>query len=294
MPDKNIGMKKKKLPYLQFLGLFWLAVFIIGFTGLLTGTASAENGETEKDKGAPMMKVCAECHEDMVTAFKGSRHGIIKADCTDCHGNGAKHIEEGGEAGTILGFRTETAIQKTKQCLTCHNKDAGQYMSGPHARAAMDCTQCHSVHNKSYMSHPSKLCASCHQDVFAEFQLNERHRLYEGILECTSCHDPHGPVIRVRLSGAFKNQTCLKCHTDKSGPFLYEHEASLVEGCTICHETHGSPNRHMLKTQRVGDLCFSCHTAAVSWHARFAVSETNCTNCHSAIHGSNLDKLFLK
>jgi hypothetical protein len=44
----------------------------------------------------------------------------------------------------------------------------------------------------------------------------------------------------------------------------------------------------------VGDLCFGCHTAAVSWHSRFAVTETNCTNCHSAIHGSNLDKLFLK
>lgn len=282
MPKKIRG--KKKLPVTRFLGLLGLAVFVIGFAGLLPVAAVAEEGGTT-------IETCAECHEDLAAAFKGGNHFAVKAVCTDCHGDAAKHLDE-AQAGNIMAFKAESALNQTKQCLNCHTKH-GEFVSGPHAKASMACTQCHSIHKESYMSHPSKLCVSCHQDVYSEFQLNERHRLQEGILECTSCHDPHGKVMRVRL-GAFKDETCLKCHTDKGGPFAFEHEASLIEGCTVCHETHGSPNRHMLKTQRVGDLCFGCHTAAVSWHSRFAVSETNCTNCHSAIHGSNLDHLFLK
>jgi predicted CXXCH cytochrome family protein len=86
----------------------------------------------------------------------------------------------------------------------------------------------------------------------------------------------------------------LQCHTDKSGPYLFEHGASRIEGCTACHEVHGSPNRHMLTQQSISDLCFSCHTHAVSWHSRFNSTSTNCTVCHSTIHGSNLSKIFLK
>jgi DmsE family decaheme c-type cytochrome len=235
---------------------------------------------------------CAECHEDVVKAFAGTFHGVMKAACTDCHGDGAKHIEEGGAEGTIVGFKKESALVKTKHCLKCH-RGAAHFMSGPHAKASLDCTGCHGVHKSKYMAHPSKLCISCHQDVFAEFKLNERHRLKEGILECTSCHDPHGPAIAARLGG-FKHEACLKCHTDKGGPFLYEHEASRIEGCAVCHEVHGSPNRHMLKHQNVVELCFSCHVGAPSWHQRFTTGPGNCVSCHSTIHGSNLDKIFLK
>ena len=281
LPKKIRG--KKKVP--MALGLLGAAVFVIGFAGFLPNAAVAEESGSKID-------ACAQCHDDLAAAFKGSSHFAMKAECTDCHGDAAKHMEE-GTAGTILAFKNESALDKTKQCLTCHQKHGGQYLSGPHAKAAMDCTKCHSIHKESHISHPSKLCASCHQEVYAEFQLNERHRLQEGILECTSCHDPHGPATTKRL-GAFKDETCFSCHRDKGNPYLYEHGATLLEGCTSCHEVHGSPNRHMLKTQTVGDLCFSCHTAAVSWHSRFATVETNCTTCHSAIHGSNLDKLFLK
>lgn len=289
MPEKILVMKKKKVPILQFLGLLGLTVFIIGSAGFLTETALAE---TEKD--APKMAACAECHEDVVIAFKGSRHSAVKADCTDCHGDGAKHIDEGGAAGTILTFKAaETPLQKIKQCLTCHKDSVAHYMSGPHAKASMDCTKCHSVHKKTQHKGGTKMCAGCHMDVVAEFQLNERHRLQEGILQCTSCHDPHGPAVRERLGG-FKHESCLKCHTDKGGPFIYEHEASRIEGCSVCHEVHGSPNRHMLKHQNVVELCFSCHAAAPSWHQRFTTVDSNCVSCHSTIHGSNLDKIFLK
>jgi hypothetical protein len=50
----------------------------------------------------------------------------------------------------------------------------------------------------------------------------------------------------------------------------------------------------MLTHQNVADVCFSCHAEAPAWHAYFSPEGTNCVNCHSAIHGSNLDKRFLK
>lgn len=292
MLKKIIGLKKEKFPYLQLMGLFIFVLLIFGVAGLFSGTVFAETGKSEQKTST--LKVCAECHDDLAVKFKGSLHNAVKADCSDCHGDYSKHVES-GEAGTIFAFKNEKAIQKSKICLDCHVKTTGLYMSGEHAKAGLDCTKCHGIHKKSHSGTMlnTKICASCHQDVVSQFQLNEKHRLKEGILQCTSCHNPHEPATRQRLGG-FKEESCLKCHRDKSGPFIYEHEASKVEGCTICHDVHGSPNRHMLKHQSVRELCFSCHSAAPDWHLRFLASDTNCANCHSTIHGSNLDKLFLK
>lgn len=251
---------------------------------------------------APQAKdaeTCGTCHEDLVKAFASRPHAALAGKtCTACHGSGEKHIEEGGKTGIFAFAASDLVSEKTNTCLTCHAKDNPRFLTSPHGKASLDCTTCHSVHGEEAASpllktKENKVCARCHEDIFAQFQLNERHRLQEGILSCATCHNPHEPSARTMLGG-FKQEQCLKCHTDKGGPFLYEHQASRVEGCTACHEVHGSPNRHMLTHQSVADLCFSCHAEAPAWHADFSPEGTNCVNCHSAIHGSNLDKRFLK
>jgi hypothetical protein len=40
---------------------------------------------------------------------------------------------------------------------------------------------------------------------------------------------------------------CVKCHTDKRGPFVFEHPPVRVEGCEICHMPHGSMNPKLLR-----------------------------------------------
>jgi predicted CXXCH cytochrome family protein len=112
--------------------------------------------------------------------------------------------------------------------------------------------------------------------VVAQFALNEKHR----------------PDPREALTGA-KQRQCQTCHADKTGPFVIEHDAVRVEGCMACHDAHGSPNRHMLSFQSVGELCYSCHALVPSFHSRFT-PETVCTNCHTSIHGSFLDRSFLR
>jgi DmsE family decaheme c-type cytochrome len=140
----------------------------------------------------------------------------------------------------------------------------------------------------------------CHAETVSDFAFNERHRLTEGILECTSCHDPHSRENR-SLLGGFQHEQCATCHNDKGGPFIFEHAASRVEGCTACHSPHGSPNRHMLTHQSVAELCYTCHAEVPQFHSGFSPVgpprfdlDTQCVNCHLTIHGSNLDPLFLR
>jgi len=252
--------------------------------------------------------VCAECHGETCADFRVVQHAAIEENkwtnvaheteliCANCHGDPAQHIEAGGEPDTIFSFlRTEDVRATTQKCLNCHSGTRAKFFMSPHGKSAMDCISCHSdlMTSSEATKNPTKVCLSCHEEINAQFQLNERHRLQEGIMECTTCHDQHAPSSRERLGG-FKDQACLQCHNDKGGPFLFEHEASTVEGCTTCHEVHGTPNRHMLTHQSTSDLCFSCHTGAVSWHSRFSSTSTNCAVCHSTIHGSNLSRIFLK
>lgn len=292
-------MPKKKRSKLKMIFLLWPTV-------VLSGILSAQSSPAQENQ-AP---VCFDCHDVMAEGYMNTLHSIIDTkgmaadynaenSCAVCHIGSENHLEEGGGTDNILGFNAaDTPGAQNKQCLQCHSKSNSRFMASAHGKSALDCTTCHVIHAPS--SKPSllktdatKTCYSCHDGVFAQFQLNERHRLQEGILSCASCHDPHQPSARERLGG-FKQQACLRCHTDKGGPFLYEHGASRIEGCTACHEVHGSPNRHMLITQSVSDLCFGCHTFAPSWHSRFTHDTSNCTACHSSIHGSNLDKIFLK
>ncbi len=286
-----------KLPSIKMIVLIGMVVVAAGY---LSGARPVSQ---EKDVG-----ICAECHEDACTDFKLVRHAQIKMGkwtdiahqvetiCANCHGDPEEHLQAGGSADTIFTFKkTSLALAKAQKCLNCHSGTRSRFIASSHGKASMDCTNCHDELMKASLKRksPTEICISCHEDVNAEFQLNERHKLHEGILGCTDCHNQHEPAPRERLAG-FKQELCLKCHRDKGGPYLYEHDASRIEGCTACHEVHGSPNRHMLTHQSISDLCFSCHTSAPSWHSYFNSSTTNCTSCHSAIHGSNLHRLFLK
>ena len=275
-----------KLPSVKMIVLVGLAIVA---TGYLSGARPAFQ---EKD-----VETCGECHEDIAKLHMSAPHAVLNS-CSACHGDSEEHIAEGG-GETIFAFKTEnTPIEKSKKCLGCHTKTNSRFMASPHGKAALDCSTCHTVHSEKTKpalleKNATKTCYTCHEDVFSMFQLNERHRLQEGIMGCSTCHNPHEPATRERLAG-FKHDSCLKCHTDKGGPYIYEHDASRIEGCKACHEVHGSPNRRMLTHQSISDLCFSCHAAAPSWHRYFDSRTANCTSCHSTIHGSNLHRLFLK
>lgn len=295
-----------------------LGVLTATLLGLGVWIVSADTTPTS-DAGGTTAETCADCHAEYVADLRHGHHSALdteglasRADagfsCAACHGDPTKHLAE-GTAGTIFAFADEdSSIDRSSRCLTCHATEHPKFQASAHAKAGLACNNCHASHDQKadwnlrgnrqeeplFPEYPegSATCSSCHSAVFAEFEFNERHRLQEGVLECASCHNPHEPQTRVLLGG-FKQQACTTCHADKDGPFVFEHGSSRVEGCTACHAVHGSPNRHMLAFQSVADTCYSCHPVAPAFHTRFT-AQTVCTNCHSAIHGSNFDKFFLK
>ncbi len=290
--------------------------------------ASAQETKTIDLTQPPTVEACAECHRDRVASFQATPHAVLDSEnlaersgfvssCDACHHESELDHLTGGAVkprcdrpDQSMTFRPdEPPLAKSSRCLTCHGAKNPRFQAGPHGRAGMDCASCHDAHGNNYGRWPLQkavtsfnsalesepvagICWECHGDVFALFESSETHRLREGILECTSCHDPHSPQTRDMLGG-FKQQQCVSCHADKGGPFVFEHGSVRVEGCTGCHSPHGSPNRHMLVNQRSAELCFSCHAAVPGFHSRFTL-ETVCENCHSSIHGSNFSPFFLK
>jgi len=305
-----------------------LAATLLAVAAVTMPADAAAQGSRGLNPGV-IRTLCQACHSEQFAAQAANPHSLLDTEewttrtgntpgCTNCHGDVSGHIQAGGGTGNVFAFRDEPPAEQSGVCLGCHATSHPEFESSAHARAGLTCTNCHSQHATASAGTPllrdfgspaarldglgpvSSLCAECHQDILTHFAFNERHRLTEGILECTSCHDPHAPATRTLLGG-FKQQQCLDCHADKGGPFVFEHPASRVEGCTACHTPHGSPNRHLLTHQETGDLCLTCHANIPQFHLGFSPagpprfgSDTQCTNCHSAIHGSNFHQFFLK
>lgn len=250
-------------------------------------------------------ETCAVCHEELLETIRSSPHGLADAEgaCENCHGPGAAHADS-GEAADIRRFDESVAPrERSAACAECHGRqrELSKFRKSEHALGGLACNDCHQVHGNDELllsEMPPGLCYGCHASVEAQFELNERHPVNEGAVSCTDCHNPHAPQKR-SLLGGFKQGVCLDCHVQYRGPWIFEHEAVTVEGCLSCHTPHGSVNRHLLTYQRAGDLCLQCHAEQPFFHdltdaagAR-TTGINDCTRCHSEIHGSNNDALFL-
>ena len=307
------------------LAFFVLAVCSFGSQFDTPGSKpeSSSKGQAAESSDYVGSDTCKTCHEDMPTKgfykhFEDSPHFETTLDtkkgpewhgCEACHGPGKAHVEGGGDKTKIFRFEQATAKEVNERCLTCH-AGGTQHMNAinsEHAKNGVSCISCHSPHHaesKEFLLVKSQpeLCYGCHLAKKAEFEMPFHHRVNEGLVQCSDCHNVHGTAgpKQVRTS-ASQDAICFKCHTDKQGPYVYEHPAVKIDGCTSCHNVHGAPNAHMLRLSNVNLLCLQCHTTssfsaapgAPSFHNQASFFQA-CTLCHVAIHGSNFSPTFFK
>lgn len=238
-----------------------LRAVVAGFTGLLlAGAIFFMVGAPSPAQEQPEYvgeDLCAECHTDQWDKFEGTVHQDVLY---------YQSFDPTGGAG----------------CEACHGPGSLHVeLAGGQEPGFLEAID----------AEPDPdTCANCHTDVMAQFNLTERHPVVEGFMTCSDCHDPHASSEPSFLRAAL-NETCTDCHTDKQGPWVYPHPPQEVDGCVACHQPHGSVNPHMLPFREVTFTCLGCHTVQPTFHAMPAFAE--CTSCHYAIHGSNLDPYFL-
>ncbi len=265
---------------------------------------------------------------------------VDKRGCEACHGGAKLHVEfyttaqklmkEGkdAEAQALLADETKakaaamrsfselSSTQASAVCLTCHEGTQGRseerfnFRRSEHARHGVSCLDCHSSHSPKrteflLRNTQPNMCYQCHADQKATFAKPFHHKVPEGGMKCSDCHNQHGGFSAKQLrNSATGDMPCLKCHTDKQGPFVFEHAPVKAEGCQACHTPHGSTFPRMLNRPQVKFLCLECHsnTPGIAGegtgigdsppHNLADPRYQNCTLCHVDIHGSNKHRQF--
>lgn len=237
-----------------------------------------------KNWGTPVEKMnaqCLNCHKGGQRIFwQGSIHQTNKLACSDCHNPMAKF-----SAG---GLMKKPSITET--CQTCHQQQRAEFKKKSHMpvpEGKMTCEDCHNPHGTSSKrllkaDSVNELCYACHAEKRGPY-LWEHAPVREN---CMNCHVAHG-----------SNNDKLLVQTR---PFL----------CSGCHSTTGSMGHLVWGDNTTGNLSNGDPTAAglaisntvantVTGLANAApagntlqgiskrMTGRSCSNCHSAIHGSN-------
>lgn len=253
-------------------------------------------------------KTCMKCHDDehAVTIMSGP-HGMAgdartpaaNKGCESCHGPAGEHSKKEKQFRAAQTFGGDDAAAEAEVCMGCHGKgDQQHFLTSEHSRSDVACNDCHKVHEREDKAlnrlTQAEVCVDCHKDQKANMNKFSRHPIREGKVACTDCHNTHGSKGEHMLVASTVNETCYKCHAEKRGPFLFEHEP-VQDDCSECHNPHGSVNDYLLKA-RPPFLCQECHNDTRhpgTVYANPNVAANNravgkaCTNCHTDVHGSN-------
>lgn len=270
---------------------------------------AAQSAQAGSAGGYVGSATCVTCHDTEGASLAKSKHGraanprtpIATQGCESCHGPGKAHVDGDGDITKIRVFPEVAPREASQVCMSCHNRGEHAFFQGSmHDARNVSCVTCHSVHDpKSEHAQLKKaaqtdLCGGCHRPQMLKMQRTAHMPVREGKMECTSCHSPHGSAnLRLLKVGSYINESCVSCHTEKRGPFLFEHPPGR-ESCVTCHDPHGSSNERLL-VAKAPMLCQRCHIGTnhpSTVYDRNSLASVrlfgrSCVQCHENIHGSN-------
>lgn len=302
----------------QTIGAAFFSLTALIFTPTLFAAESA----VPKEATYVGNEVCKACHAPAFEKFSNTmmgkiflfnpRNSVERSACESCHGPGSEHVAKGGGKG--VGIRVtfrkdsgESVKVQNEACLQCHQRGVQTYWeASAHAGRGVACVNCHTVMEKTTdrfqlakvgdqtpffnKRAQTEVCGQCHLQRKAQLMRSSHMPLREGKMSCADCHNPHGSPNPSMLIQTSVNENCYSCHTERRGPFLWEHPP-VFENCSNCHEPHGSVNDRLLKVTDPR-LCTQCHIhtrhpgSPRGIELRFAFNRS-CTNCHPQVHGSN-------
>jgi len=239
---------------------------------------------------------CSACHEEEHT-LSGSPTGLQFAADSKPMKAVARRMYTMTDAinGKFLAKIDNSGMPVT--CGTCHQGRINPELQGP----ALDVAE--SAEGHPVQATPPEPCFQCHADGRAAFSLPFRHKVEEGLISCTDCHERHGADNKPHPMTATQiDRVCTKCHTETAGPFTHEHAVVKTEGCVACHEPHGGSHPNLLNRAKVDTICLLCHYPSRTSTTGAPVSQAHdlgtqlqpCTACHADIHGSNTSAALLK
>jgi DmsE family decaheme c-type cytochrome len=246
-------------------------------------------------------EMCKECHPDIFAKHVASLHGKAGKECEACHGGAADHVANPSKANIVSFGKGVDAKRQNEQCLSCHasNHKLMSWDVSIHKQEDIACVACHSIHKapKPVAKDP-EACFGCHKDIRALANNFSHHPIIEGKVKCSDCHNPHGTMTKAMIKDESVNQLCYKCHSDKRGPFVWEHPP-VAEDCLKCHNPHGAKSGRLLN-EKLPNLCENCHANAEPHSAPYGKNRgfgninfspqfvgRSCLNCHGNIHGSS-------
>ena len=245
---------------------------VCGCVGFDCSTCHEPHGKLRQETRTDL---CLQCHQNdaHVMAWHSSTHSLVGVACTDCHN---PHPDSNVPA--VVGISHTSVSRPQRMPMSVSEPDA---------------------------------CYKCHPAIYAKGALPSHHPIKEGKMVCSDCHDAHGQYDR-NLKEMDGTMVCYRCHAEKQGPFVHEHPP-VKEDCGICHEAHGTVANNLLR-QPATFLCLRCHSGHrkdnrnpdPTWLASGdgagnqtlrsnptglivrAAEYSDCTQCHSQVHGSDL------
>ncbi len=247
---KNLNAIQKHRSWL----VFGIVFSVCALTGVLLAvtqpvTAAPAAEPAKQVTGYAGSQSCAQCHENIHTAWQGTRHA---------------------QAFSAPIFQRDwTELGSQVSCLECHTTGY-DVETGRYAEQGVTCEACHGAFQPNHPDAPmpitpnADLCGTCHKTTTDEWRASVHGQ--EGI-QCQACHNPHSQTPKA----ATVTELCTTCHQDRGTSFTHSTHANAGLECSNCHmytsPRTNDPIQGLVPTGHTftvgSDACIACHQDTV-------------------------------